>query len=253
MADDEKVGGAIAEDRAQNGGLASRAAAILLGVFLVLHILANASALGGQGTYDAFAGTISRWKGLPVLELVLVVAPLLLHADYGLRLFRPGTLADDEGSRYGGRRLWLAQRISAAVGLVFLIVHLWELRAQRLFFGLSADALYTTLTARLSWTWGGVPWIALFYLVGLLAVVAFAVLVAIAAYNTLVAPSRQQVARVATVGLGVVLFAAGSATLIGLATGTRLLSGPDDDSGAPKAPCGVATTPISKPSSAPSR
>jgi len=220
---------------------------VVLGGFLVAHLASNASALGGEASHERVAGAIARFSLMPVVELVFIVVPLAFHAAYGLYLLRRGGSEEELGAseleRFGGRRLWLLQRITASFLLVFVLFHVWELRVQRLLFGLSPDALYTTLTARLSWTWAGVPWIALGYLLGVLAAAAHlsnGVFAATAAWKIALDPSGRRRMRLATTGLGLVLFLVGGATVIGLATGTRLLPGADDDSAAPSAPCGSA-------------
>jgi succinate dehydrogenase hydrophobic anchor subunit len=139
----------------------------------------------------------------------------------------------------------MLQRWTAVVALVFVLVHVWELRLQRLFFGLPPEALYTALTAHLSSTWAGVPWRALFYVAGTLAVTAhFA-----SGLRASVGDGRPRV-RIVTVALGIALFLLGTATVIGVATGTRLLPAADDDSG-PLAPCGSAVGPERPPLQAP--
>jgi|GEM_PF-463768 len=224
--------------------------AVVLGAFLVEHLFTNASALGGFARFDGVVGALTRFSLMPLFEIVFIVIPLAFHAGYGVHLLlrerasktAPGPASRDI-DRFGGRPAWVLQRVSAVVLLVFVLVHLWELRFQRLFFGLPADALYTTLTARLSWTWAGVPWIALFYLLGVLAAAAhFAngLFAATAARKIEADRTGRRRMRMLTTGLGLILFLVGSGTVIGLATGTRLLPGADDDSAAQSAPCGSA-------------
>jgi len=220
--------------------------ALALGAFLVVHLVVQGTALGGGASYDAIAGTLARSPFSAVIELVFVALPLCFHAGYGVRLLLRAPRAKDtptaEVDRYGGRRLWVVQHISAIVLGVFVLAHLWGLRLQRLFFGLSADALYTRLTERLSWTWAGVPWVALFYLVGIFAAVvhlANGLFAATAAWKIATSPAGRKRVRILTVGLAIGLFALGAATVIGIAAGTRLPSGADGDSAPPNAPCGT--------------
>lgn len=229
--------------------------AVALGAFLSGHILTNASALGGANSYDAVVGVIGRSRLLPLFELVFILIPLGFHAGYGLLLLRRGRTASSSIERFEGHRRWVFQRVSAIFLLLFVLVHVWELRLQRLLFGLSTDGLYTLLTAHLSWTWAGVPWIALFYLLGTLAAAAHftnGLFAATGAWNISVRSAGQKRIRLATAGLGLVLFLIGSATVIGIATGTRLLPGADDDSAATSAPCGSAFTEPSSPLELPS-
>lgn len=228
--------------------------AIALGAFLVEHLLTNAAALGGQASYERVVGSMERWSVLPVLEIVFVAVPLAFHAGYGLWLVLRASRSNAEAShaeRYGGRQSWLLQRVSGVLVLLFLAVHLWETRAQRLFFGLSPESLHTTLSAHLSSTWASVPWFALLYLLGIGATsfhFANGLVAATAGAN--LAEHRRRRYRMASLVGGLLLFLLGAATVVGLATGTRLLPAADTDS----APCGsaVRTAPRSSSELAPS-
>ncbi len=215
--------------------------AVVLGAFLVEHLFTNASALGGFARYDAVVGAIERFPLLPLFEVVFIVVPLAFHAGYGLHLLRGAQASERDAdiARFGDRRAWMLQRTSAVVLFLFILFHVWELRLQ----GLPADALYTTLTAHLSWTWVGVPWIALFYLLGVLAAAAHlsnGLFAAAVSFQLAADRIGRRRVRTATTALGLILFLVGGTTVIGLATGTRLLPGADDDSAAPSAPCGSA-------------
>lgn len=212
------------------------AGAIVLAAFLVEHVATNASILWGAEAYDRVVGSIERWSLLPIFELVFIVLPLGYHAYYGLQLLRR-TAEDKEIDRFGDRRLWVLQRLSATIVLVFVLVHLWELRLQRLFFGLAADALPTVLTAHLSWTWAGVPWMALFYVLGI-AATSFHFANGLYAASALIGRATPAM-RKATLGLGALVFLTGTMTVIGFATGTRFSSQPDTSA----APCGSAVAP----------
>ena len=240
MADESSV---LQANRRRWRRLHTLSGGLVLGAFVVEHLLTNASALGGQAGYDAVVGSILHLRVLPVFEVLFIVVPLLFHAGYGVVLLRSHTTPEAEMERYGDRRLWIIQRISAVFVALFVLVHLWELRLQRLIFGLPEDALYTTLTAHLSWTWGGLPWIAFGYLAGIALVLfhfANGLYAATDAWGIAVDPAGRRRVRIATVALAVALFVVGAATVIGLATGTRLWG--EDDS-APAAPCGSAVVP----------
>lgn len=214
------------------------AGAIVLFAFLVEHLLTNASVLGGAAYYDQIVGSIERWKLLGLFEVVFILVPLAYHAGYGLVLLRqPRTEADIE--RYGSERLYQAQRISAVLVLAFVLGHFWELRAQRLFFGLEADALYTVLVAHLSRTAGGIPWVALLYVLGI-AATCFHL-----ANGLFAASARRGWAtrrmRILTGLIGFSLFLLGFFVVLGFATGLQLLH-PHVDSGPEIGPCGAPAT-----------
>ncbi len=237
-------------DRTRYRRLHTIAGAVLLGTFLVGHLFTHASALGGERSYDRVVGALARSPLGSVVEVVFVLIPFAFHVGYGIHLLARERAGDVGAQAFGSRRSWLLQRISAGVLLVFVLVHVWHLRLQRLFFGLSADALYTELTARLSSTWAGIPWVALFYLLGVLAASAHAangLFAATGTWNVASSDRGRQRMRLLTATLGLVLFLVGAATVIGTATGTRLLPGADDDSAAPSAPCGSAVPAPSPP------
>jgi hypothetical protein len=119
------------------------------------------------------------------------------------------------------------------VVLVFLAVHLGEVALPRLTSGLAPNQYYTVLSAHLSWTWAGVPWLALFYLVGLGATATHF------ANGLFAATGGGHPVRRTTITLGVVLFALGAASVVSFATGSRLLPAPTEDT----APCGPSAIP----------
>lgn len=212
----------------------------MLGAFLVLHLVTQASALGGAALYGRVAGAIARSPVAWMLDL-FVALPLAFHVVSGLRSLARRSAPDAEVARYGGRRLWTTQRLSAVIVLVFLLAHVGALRIGRISFG--PGALYTVLVEHLSSTWAGVPWIALFYLLGVGGA-------ALHLANGLPAAARGPEAarkrvRQAAYALGVASFAIGVATVIALATGGRLFGGDDAQ------PCGEAVP--AEPAEPPSR
>jgi succinate dehydrogenase/fumarate reductase cytochrome b subunit len=126
--------------------------------------------------------------------------------------------------------------------LVFVLGHLWELRFQRLFFGLSSAAVQTTLSAHLSSTVAGFPWAAVLYLFGTFAAVfhlANGLFAATDALGVATTASGRARARLLTTVLGAILFLLGAGAVFAFATGTRLLPGPGGDSPPGSAPCGT--------------
>lgn len=241
MADEESSKGSARGDRLhQLSGLA-------LVAFVIVHIAVQGSALGGSVLYDRIVGGLARAPASGIAELVLVGIPLAIHAAYGLRRMRAGLEHGVE--RWGTPRLRRLQRFAALAVLVFLLVHLWELRFARLTAGLSERALYTMLSGKLSSTWAGLPWRALFYLVAVFATAFHAANGLQAARSPGPTAARRGRNWLPTALLGGTLALVGGATVIGLATGTRLLPGSDDDSGRSSqvAPCGSAVRPAQPP------
>jgi succinate dehydrogenase/fumarate reductase cytochrome b subunit (b558 family) len=218
-----------------------------LALFLCVHLGTNASVLAGEGAYARVVVALERSRLFPLIELFILV-PLAVHVVYGIVLLRRRATPDALVDRYGDRRLWVLQRVAAVVLLVFLVVHLVEIRLQKLAFGLEPDALYTLLSAHLSWTWAGVPWMALLYLLGLAAAALHLGNGLFATTASWRAGGSAKRTRVVTVALGTLLFVVGAATVVGFATGTRLFPATEDDG-----PCGSAAPDPLTPSAKASR
>jgi succinate dehydrogenase / fumarate reductase, cytochrome b subunit len=145
-------------------GLFTWTGVLPLGVFLVVHLGVNTFALLGAARFGGVLGTIHRVRGLGILEACFILAPLAVHGVLGgwlvvtrrsLRLPRPYP-----------PQVRLAMRVASIGVLAFLAMHLPEFRwrggGERLGGSETADLL----AADLSWTWQGMPWRGLAYLVG---------------------------------------------------------------------------------------
>lgn len=192
--------------------------AVPLAGFVLVHVLAQGSALWGP---LAYARTVVRaasyWSVL--LDVVLIYVPLLLHAVLGLRrVVRDG--------RLGSGAADIAQRLSAAVLLVFSLLHVWQLPARVWLGELRPVDYYPALCASLSSTaWGGVPLVAIGYLVG---VAAAAVHGAGGVYRAalgsgLVSAARQRLLLRCCGAVGLAVFVVGALIVIDLATGSVLI------------------------------
>lgn len=142
-----------------------------LTAYLVLHLGTQAAALGGPRLYAVVTGT-ERPAWRLWLEVTLVYVPLALHALLGaLRLGRRRGGVDGAAVGAGARSRWLGadlvQPLSAAVLLVFLVIHAAQFPVRVRTGQLAPGDVYPQLCALLSSTaWGGVPVAALGYLVG---------------------------------------------------------------------------------------
>lgn len=226
---------------------------VILGAFVVVHLFVQGSAVFGARAYDAIALPLSRSPVVSFILLTFVGLPLVFHAAYGIALLRSPDRSAVTPERYGSRREVTAQRVSAVVVALFVAVHLWDFWLSRLFFGLSSEALLTKLTARLSWTAVGIPWIALFYVAGIFAValhLSGGLFAATAAWNVATGPAGRKNARRVTVGLGATIFLLGATIVVCLATGTRLVARGNATSGPP---CGSDVQPKAPGSPSPSR
>ena len=192
--------------------------------YLVVHLLQQASVLWGPSAYFRW-GAAEPTRVRLALTLALVYLPLLVHAALGFRrLSRPVDAPGEDGwPRPLGRAL---QHVSAAVLLVFLAAHLWQLAAPSWTGALAASDLYPELCASLSSTrWGGVPWVAIGYLLGIAAAAfhgAQGIHHGVLALGV-IGPGRQRLWARCCGALGLCLFGLGALIVIDLATGSVLI------------------------------
>lgn len=128
------------------GRLHSLAGILPLGLFLLEHLYSNAVAMLGPQAYDKQVSTLQGIPFLPVAEVLLIAIPLLYHAVYGIRL---AMLAKNNPTRYSYAPNWMfvLQRISGIITLIFVIYHLWVFRFAKLLFDtpINFEAVHTHL------------------------------------------------------------------------------------------------------------
>jgi succinate dehydrogenase / fumarate reductase cytochrome b subunit len=115
-----------------NRRLHSLLGVIPVGFFLLEHFYTNYHATQGA---DAFVEAVNFLWGiplLPVLEIFFIFIPLMYHAFYGLYIvFR----ARNNVSQFGTFRnyMFVIQRVTGVITLIFIIWHVWQTRIQLLF------------------------------------------------------------------------------------------------------------------------
>jgi succinate dehydrogenase / fumarate reductase cytochrome b subunit len=198
-----------------------------LGIFLAEHIVLNAKALRGQDAYLRTTHFVDSVPGWAVLEVLLVFAPLLFHAGYGLVLM----LTKSNGGPSPYAPSWaVLNRGAAWVAFVFIAYHVYAVRMARWTQGVGPDALPTMFIEHISTATGSagglqMPWTAMFYLVGIAATV---VHFSVGTWGYLVRFKLVATARgtrraaMASGAIGVLLFSMASTTTISLATGSPL-------------------------------
>ena len=135
-----------------------------LGAFLVLHVAVNACALWGDRAFASVVDRLGRVPGLPVLEAVLVFAPLALHGAIGFWLVATRTPLEVPRPYSPGVRV--AMRVTGAVALAFIAMHLTDFRFRTPGARLNGSELGTLVAGDLSATWMGLPWRGVAYLAG---------------------------------------------------------------------------------------
>ena len=111
--------------------LHSLSGVVPVGLFLVEHLWTNARAVYGRDAFNRGVGDIQALPFLAWIELLGIGLPLAFHALYG---FVIAAQARPNVGRYGWSRNWmyLLQRVTGVVAFVFIVVHLWEFRVQKL-------------------------------------------------------------------------------------------------------------------------
>lgn len=135
---------------------------IPLGIFLIQHLTTNYFATRGPEAFNKAADFMGNLPYVYVLEWVVIYLPLLFHGIYGVYI---AFQAKNNASRYGYFRnvMFILQRISGIIALIFITWHIWQTRIQKAFgqevnFDMMADIL-----ANPGWL--------VFYLIGVVTVI----------------------------------------------------------------------------------
>lgn len=119
---------------------------IPIGAFLIVHLMINHQATQGAEAFNRAAGFMESLPFLLVTELILIYIPILYHGLYGIHI---AFTAKENIGHYSLFRNWMfaLQRLTGIIAFVFIFVHLWQTRLQKLFFGkeISYDMMNQTL------------------------------------------------------------------------------------------------------------
>lgn len=204
--------------------LHSLSGVVPLGLFVVVHLWTEAQGLWGQARYDEAVADRQKIPYLPILEVAGVLMPLAFHGLWGLYL----TLQSKPNvGTYPYNRNWmyLAQRLSGVLALGFVVWHIGQYWLPKYRGQLAPAELYPTLCADLSATHGGVPLIALAYVLGVAATVfhlsnglwGFCF-----SWGITVSRRAQRISATVFGLAGILLFFLGANTAIYFATGSRV-------------------------------
>ncbi|SDZ16392.1 succinate dehydrogenase subunit C [Thermoactinomyces sp. DSM 45891] len=112
-----------------NRRLHSLLGVIPVGFFLLEHLYTNYLATKGPQEFIKQVEWLWGIPFLPVLEVFFIFLPLLYHGVYGLYI---AFQAKNNLERFGTFRNWMfvLQRITGVITLVFVTWHVWETRLQ---------------------------------------------------------------------------------------------------------------------------
>ncbi|WP_044894574.1 succinate dehydrogenase cytochrome b558 subunit [Bacillus alveayuensis] len=105
---------------------------IPVGLFLVQHLVVNHFATRGPEAFNRAAHFMENLPFRYFLEIFVIFLPLLFHAIYGLYI---AFTAKNNVSRYNYFRNWMfmLQRLSGIITLIFITWHVWQTRVQAAF------------------------------------------------------------------------------------------------------------------------
>ncbi|QDS35244.1 MULTISPECIES: succinate dehydrogenase cytochrome b558 subunit [Brevibacillus] len=130
-----------------------------IGLFLVFHLTANYQATRGPEAFNQAVGFIESLPFLLVLEFALIYLPILFHAVYGLYIaFQAKQNVGNFG--YFRNQMFLWQRVTGVITLIFIVWHVWETRIQK---ALGAHVDYDMMANILS-----SPAMIVFYTIGII-------------------------------------------------------------------------------------
>ena len=133
-----------------NRRLHSLLGVIPIGGFLIVHLVTNFHSTMGK---EAFLGRVEFLEGLPllvVIEIVFIYIPILYHGIYGVYI---ALQARNNPREWGTFRNWMfiLQRVTGIIALVFIAIHVWQTRLQVFFgnldpmdFGSQMHAIFST-------------------------------------------------------------------------------------------------------------
>ena len=135
---------------------------IPVGIFLMQHLVVNHYATGGAASFNKAANFMGNLPFRILLETVIIFLPLLFHAIYGLYI---AFTANNNVGRYGYFRNWMfmLQRVSGVITLIFIAWHVWETRI--------AAAFGTEVNFQMMENILSSPFMFWFYVVGILSTV----------------------------------------------------------------------------------
>ncbi|OIJ13909.1 succinate dehydrogenase [Anaerobacillus alkalilacustris] len=133
---------------------------IPVGIFLIIHLMVNYTAVHGAESYNAATHFMENLPFRYLLEIFFIFLPLIFHAVYGLFI---AFQARHNTNTYGYFRNWMfrLQRTTGVITVIFLAWHVWETRV--------AAALGATVDFDMMANIVANPFILTFYIVGIVA------------------------------------------------------------------------------------
>ncbi|HLQ96690.1 MAG TPA: succinate dehydrogenase cytochrome b558 subunit [Pseudogracilibacillus sp.] len=102
-------------------------------IFVVQHLIVNHFAVYGEDSFDKAAGFMANLPFVSALEWIVIYLPILFHAVLGVYIV---FTTKNNTRSYGYFRNWmfLLQRVSGIITLIFIAWHIWQTKIQITFF-----------------------------------------------------------------------------------------------------------------------
>ena len=97
-----------------------------VGAYMCVHLLTNATLVGGASVFQDKVFTIHSLPLLPVIEWTFIFLPIIFHAVVGVWISRNGKSNLQQYPLSGNRR-YTWQRITAYIAIVFIFTHVFHL------------------------------------------------------------------------------------------------------------------------------
>lgn len=112
-----------------NRRLHSLLGVVPIGLFVVQHLIINHFAVYGEESFNKAANFMGSLPFVLVLETFVIYLPILFHAVLGVYIV---FVTKNNTTRYGFFRNWmfLLQRITGVLTLIFIAFHVWQTRLQ---------------------------------------------------------------------------------------------------------------------------
>lgn len=136
---------------------------IPVGVFIIVHFILNTFAVAGPDRYNTLIHLMHKIPIIPAVEVIVLLIPIAYHAIYGLVVtFK---MSSNVGAyRYYSNWMYLWQRVTGIITLVFIVQHVWSTRIVTILQGRPME--FGFMSAAL-----GDPLVFTWYVVGVLAAV----------------------------------------------------------------------------------
>lgn len=199
-----------------------------VGAYMCVHLLTNASLIGGASVFQNNVFTIHSLPLLPVIEWTFIFLPIIFHAVAGVWISR-NAKSNLQQYRLAGNRRYTWQRITAYIAIVFIFTHVfhlhgwfqneWWLKSIAEPLGMAKFRPYNAASS-LATALSGFLW-PVFYTIGVLACtfhLANGIWTAGITWGVWLTPKSQRRASVACTLFGLLIGAAGLSSLVAAKT-----------------------------------